>query len=77
MHHNPGKNVLFVSTTVPALAQRTGQSPETIEALLRSAQEKLRAARAQRTAPFIDRTRYTNWNSHDGLGAVPRRVGAG
>ena len=33
MHHNPGKNVLFISATVPGLAQRTGQSQETIEAL--------------------------------------------
>lgn len=63
MHHDPGKNVLFISATVPGLAQRTGKSPETIETLLRSAQEKLRAARAQRTAPFVDRTRYTNWNA--------------
>jgi uncharacterized protein YyaL (SSP411 family) len=63
MHHDPGKNVLFVSATVPGLAQRMGKSTEAIEALLRSAQDKLRAARAQRTAPFIDRTRYTNWNA--------------
>jgi hypothetical protein len=63
MHHNPGKNVLFISATVPALAQRTGKSPDNIETMLRSAQDKLRAARAQRTAPFVDRTRYTNWNA--------------
>ena len=63
MHHNPGKNVLFISATVPGLAQRTGKSQETIGRLLRSAQDKLRAARARRTAPFIDRTRYTNWNA--------------
>jgi uncharacterized protein YyaL (SSP411 family) len=63
MDHDPGKNVLFISATVPGLAQRTGRSTETIETLLRSAQDKLRAARAQRTAPFVDRTRYTNWNA--------------
>ena len=63
MHHNPGKNVLFISATVSHLAQRTGQSTDTIQALLRSAQDKLRAARAQRTAPFVDRTRYTSWNA--------------
>jgi uncharacterized protein YyaL (SSP411 family) len=63
MHHDPGKNVLFISATIPGLAQRTGTSTETIEALLRSAQDKLRAARAQRTAPFVDHTRYTNWNA--------------
>jgi uncharacterized protein YyaL (SSP411 family) len=63
MHHDPGKNVLFVSSTVATLAQRTGGTPATIATLLRSAQDKLRAARALRTAPFIDRTRYTNWNA--------------
>jgi uncharacterized protein len=62
MHHDPGKNVLFISATVSGLAQRTGKSMEAIETLLRSAQDKLRTARARRTAPFVDRTRYTNWN---------------
>jgi uncharacterized protein len=63
MHHNPGKNVLFISDSIGGLAQRTGQDRESLQALLRSAQDKLRAARAQRTAPFVDRTRYTNWNA--------------
>ena len=63
MHHDPGKNVLFISATVSDLTQRTGKSMETIESLLSSAQDKLRAARARRTAPFVDRTRYTNWNA--------------
>jgi uncharacterized protein YyaL (SSP411 family) len=63
MHHDPGKNVLFVADTVSSLAQRTGKSTDTIEALLHSAQDKLRQARALRTAPFVDRTRYTNWNA--------------
>jgi uncharacterized protein len=63
MHHNPGKNVLFISATVPELARRTGRSEESVEALLRSAREKLRGAREGRTAPFVDRTRYTNWNA--------------
>ena len=63
MHHDPGKNVLFISGTVPAIALRTGRGEETTAALLRSAQAKLRAARAQRPAPFVDRTRYANWNA--------------
>ncbi len=63
MHHNPGRNVLFVAATVPDLSHRTGRSTGEVEILLRSAQDKLRAARAQRTAPFVDRTRYTNWNA--------------
>jgi len=63
MHHNPGKNVLFVSSTVPAIAQRSGRSEEEVEALLDSARRKLKAARDRRSAPFVDRTRYTGWNA--------------
>jgi uncharacterized protein YyaL (SSP411 family) len=63
MHHNPGKNVLFVAASIPKIALRTGRTPEATEMLLRSAQAKLRLAREQRTAPFVDRTRYTNWNA--------------
>ena len=63
MQHHPGKNVLFVSATVAAISLRSGRTEEATEALLRSAQEKLRAERARRQAPFIDRTRYTNWNA--------------
>jgi uncharacterized protein YyaL (SSP411 family) len=63
MHHNPGKNVLFIAASVPKVALRTGRTEAATELLLRSAQAKLRLERARRTAPFIDRTRYTNWNA--------------
>ncbi|MEP6573409.1 MAG: thioredoxin domain-containing protein [Gemmatimonadota bacterium] len=63
MHHNPAKNVLFIAETMPALAARLKLSePEALE-LLRSAQDKLRAERARRVAPFVDRTRYASWNA--------------
>jgi hypothetical protein len=63
MQHDPGKNVLFISATVQAIAVRSSRTEEETKALLRSAEEKLRAARGTRQAPFIDRTRYTNWNA--------------
>ena len=63
MEHDPGKNVLFISASIPNVALRTGQTQEVTERLLGTAQEKLRAARARRPAPFVDRTRYTNWNA--------------
>ncbi|MGH7509868.1 MAG: thioredoxin domain-containing protein [Gemmatimonadales bacterium] len=63
MQHHPGKNVLFISASVRAIASRTGRSAEVVETLLESARQKLRASRAERPAPFIDRTRYTNWNA--------------
>jgi uncharacterized protein len=63
MHHNPGKNVLYVAASAAQIAVRSGRSPDQTAALLRSAQEKLRTARDQRPIPFVDRTRYTNWNA--------------
>jgi uncharacterized protein YyaL (SSP411 family) len=63
MHHNPGKNVLFIAASLPKVALRTGRSEKEIELLLRTAQAKLRLERERRPAPFIDRTRYTNWNA--------------
>ena len=63
MHHNPGKNVLFVAAPLDAVAVRLKLSLESASRLLGEAETKLRAARARRPAPFIDRTRYTNWNA--------------
>jgi uncharacterized protein YyaL (SSP411 family) len=63
MHHNPGKNVLFVASTIPKISLSTDRTEEATELLLRTAQSKLRLERARRQAPFIDRTRYTNWNA--------------
>jgi uncharacterized protein YyaL (SSP411 family) len=63
MHHNPGKNVLFVASDVPAIARQTGRSEDEVRTLLESARARLRAERDQRQAPFVDRTRYTAWNA--------------
>ena len=63
MQHDPSKNVLFVYESASNIGLRTGRGAEAAERLLQSAQTKLRAARARRTAPFVDRTRYTNWNA--------------
>jgi uncharacterized protein len=63
MHHNPGKNVLFVAMSLPDLARRTGRPEAEVRSVLDSARARLVAARARRTAPFVDRTRYANWNA--------------
>lgn len=63
MHHNPAKNVLFVAAPLPRVALQLGLDPAAARELLESARAKLRAARAARPAPFVDRTRYTNWNA--------------
>ena len=63
MHHNPAKNVLFADKTSAEIAKETGWPVEKVESLLASGLEKLRAARAKRPAPFVDRTVYANWNA--------------
>lgn len=62
MHHDPAKNVLFIADALESLAPRQGLDLPTARARLRLAQDRMRAARAARTAPFVDRTRYTAWN---------------
>jgi hypothetical protein len=62
MQHHPAKNVLFVAETLPALARRMGIAEAEAADLLARGREGLIAARAARQSPFVDRTRYTNWN---------------
>jgi uncharacterized protein YyaL (SSP411 family) len=63
MQHNPSKNVLFVTGTPEAIAGRLSRDVGQVQADLERAHAKLLAARNARTAPFVDRTRYTNWNA--------------
>jgi len=63
MHHNPGKNVLYVAATVPAIAAQTGRTATEVSELLDAARRRLLEARGHRPAPFVDRTRYTSWNA--------------
>jgi uncharacterized protein len=63
MHHNPQKNVLHRKYTVEEIAKRAEMNPAEVDAILKSAQQKLFAARGQRTEPYIDRTVYTSWNA--------------
>jgi uncharacterized protein len=63
MHHNPGKNVLFVAAPLGAVARLTGLTEDAARLALASARKKLLEARNRRPTPFVDRTRYANWNS--------------
>ncbi len=63
MHHNPAKNVLWVSAPAGEIASRSGRAKADVEALIESARRKLYEARKQRPMPFVDRTLYTNWNA--------------
>ena len=63
MHHNSQKNVLYRRFSADEAAQKLGRSSADVESTLRSAKEKLYAARLQRPTPFIDKTIYTAWNA--------------
>jgi uncharacterized protein len=63
MHHNPGKNVLFVAEPMETIAARLRLPLDEAARLLKEAQRKLLAARAARPAPFVDPIRYTSWNA--------------
>ena len=62
MHHDPAKNVLFIADSLEAIAGRLGIEAENARQRLALAEERMRAARGLRTAPYVDRTRYTVWN---------------
>ncbi len=74
MHHDPARNVLYVKEPLEAIAARLGRPVSLCAQLLATAQEKLKAARRLRPAPFVDRTRYTNWNGM--LAGAMLRAGA-
>jgi uncharacterized protein YyaL (SSP411 family) len=63
MHHDPSRNVLWVAEEAVQIAARTGRSESEVANLLALAEEKLKAERRSRPAPFVDRTRYANWNA--------------
>ncbi|MDR3748737.1 MAG: thioredoxin domain-containing protein [Acidobacteriota bacterium] len=63
MHHNPAKNVLWISAMPEEIASRMGiELPQVLD-LLASAKTKLYAARLKRPVPFVDKTVYVSWNA--------------
>jgi len=63
MHHNPAKNVLYVRASVEEISKRLSMPQEQIQTLLRSAKNKMYAARLKRPTPYIDKTVYAGWNA--------------
>jgi uncharacterized protein len=64
MHHNTEKNVLWVASTIEALAKNLGMDEASARILLARAKGKLLAARrARRPIPAIDDTLYVGWNA--------------
>ena len=63
MHHNPAKNVLYQRASVEEISKRLSLPQEQIVRLLRSAKEKMYAARLKRPTPYVDKTVYAGWNA--------------
>jgi hypothetical protein len=63
MHHNPAKNVLSLRVPIPELASRLHLDPQQVAASLKSAKEKMYAARLKRPTPYVDKTVYVGWNA--------------
>jgi uncharacterized protein len=63
MHHNPAKNVLWVSMLSDEIAGKMGRDVIDVLDLLAVGRAKLNAARLKRPTPYIDKTIYTNWNA--------------
>ena len=63
MHHNPGKNVLYVRASLEEIGKRMNLSMERVAEVLASAKQKMYAARLQRPTPYVDKTVYVGWNS--------------
>jgi uncharacterized protein len=63
MHHDPAKNVLYVRASIDEISARMKLSPERVEKVLHSAQQKMLEARLKRPTPYVDKTVYVGWNS--------------
>ena len=63
MHHNPKKNVLFVSMDLDEVAAALHKGTDRVHTLIVSARKRLYAARLKRPTPYVDKTIYTNWNA--------------
>src|SRR6476660_1453128 len=63
MHHNPGKNVLYVRASLEEIGKRVSLTTARVEEILESARQKMYAARLKRPTPYVDKTVYVGWNS--------------
>src|SRR6266540_1634207 len=62
MRHNPKKNVLFIDQEPEAIAKALALPVQRVLELIASGKAKLKAARAKRPSPAVDRTIFASWN---------------
>jgi len=63
MHHNPAKNVLWISRGFEEIAQTLGREADDIVTIKLNAEAKMIKARRERPTPFVDKTMYISWNA--------------
>jgi hypothetical protein len=63
MHHNPAKNVLHISNSIPDVAMQLKIPADQASTLLAAAKKKMYAARLLRPTPYVDKTVYAGWNA--------------
>ena len=63
MHHNPAKNVLWISRDAAEIARTLGLEESSVRLTIASAKRKMLEARLPRPTPFIDKTMYVSWNA--------------
>ena len=63
MHHNPAKNVLWLSRTFAEIAKTVGLDESTVRLTVARAKGKMLAAREPRPRPYVDTTMYVAWNA--------------
>jgi uncharacterized protein YyaL (SSP411 family) len=63
MHHNPTKNVLWISGDSLETGKSLGLSTDETIRLSQGARAKLLAARLLRPTPYVDQTMYVAWNA--------------
>ena len=63
MHHNPAKNVLWISRGFEEIAQTLGRNADDIVTIKLNAEAKMIKARRERPTPFVDKTMYISWNA--------------
>ena len=63
MPHDPSRNVLWVASSIDAIAREMKRRPSDVAALLGAARAGLLRARSERPPPVVDRSRFTSWNS--------------
>ena len=59
----PDRNVLYLAQNVKEIARELRLPVERVRSLVESGKTKLRAARLGQDAPFVDKTKFTDWNA--------------